>query len=135
MMPICFNVSVYQMDDKGQMVEESTNSTVDNGLQDDAIKSIDTSCVELEVVGNLLSSTFTYVDTEAIQTIQACKSIEDFNISVEENIDYDFSRTREFPDVPFDRASSKENQTEDFCPSNIHDEETTIPTSMQKIPT
>ena len=91
MMPICFNVSVYQMDDKEQMVEESLISKDDkddNGQQDDAPESSDTSFVEMEVVGNPKSSTIISVDTEAIkniQTAQASKSSENFYVSVEEN--------------------------------------------------
>ena len=110
MMPICFNVSVYQMDDKEQMVEESAISKDDNGQQDNATESRDTSFAEMEVVGNPMSSTIIRVDTEAIQNIQtaqASKSNEDFYVSVQDNTSYDFSRTREFPNVPL--ASSKEN--------------------------
>ena len=43
----------------------------------------------------------------------------EFNTPVEENTDYDFSRTRVVPNVPFDSASSKENRTEGFCPANL----------------
>ena len=111
MMPICFNVPVYQIDAKEQMVEKSANSSSDDdsGIQDEAVKSIDTSFVDLNVVGNL---TFTTEDVEAIQTVQASKSTDDFNTSVEEITDYDFSGTRVIPDVPFDSASSKENSSE-----------------------
>ena len=111
MMPICFNVSVYQMDDKEQMVEESAISKDDNGQQAAATESTDTSFVETEVVGNPMSSTIIGVDTEAIQNIQtaqASKSSKDFYVSVEENTSYNFSRTREFPNVPLGSASSKE---------------------------
>ena len=85
------------MDYEQQVVEESASCKDDSGLQDDTPKSIDTSFVEMKVVGNLSLSTITDVDTEAIQTVQAAKSNEDFNISVEEDTSYDFSRIREFP--------------------------------------
>jgi hypothetical protein len=111
MIPTCFNVSVYQMDAKEQAVEKSANSSSkdDICIQDEAVKSIDTSFVDLNVVGNLA---FTTEDVEAIQTVQASKSTDDFNTSVEEITDYDFSGTRVIPDVPFDSASSKENSSE-----------------------
>ena len=65
-----------------------------------------------------MSSTINIEDTEAIQIVQAIKSKEDFKISVEEDASYDFSRTREFPDVPLDNASGKENQTRGFLSCN-----------------
>ena len=43
-----------------------------------------------------------------------------FNIQEFSN---ELSRTREFPDVPFDNASINENRIEDLCPSNVHHEE------------
>ena len=91
MMPISFNVSVYQIDNKEQMVGEyaiSKDDKDDNGLQDDVSESSDTSFVEMEVVGNPKSSTIISVDTEAIKNIQraqASKSSENFYVSVEEN--------------------------------------------------
>jgi hypothetical protein len=99
------------MDAKEQVVEKSANSSSkdDICIQDEAVKSIDTSFVDLNVVGNLA---FTTEDVEAIQTVQASKSTDDFNTSVEEITDYDFSGTRVIPDVPFDSASSKENSSE-----------------------
>ena len=99
MMPICFNVSVYQMDAKEQMVERSANSSYndDSGIQDEAVEGIDTSFVDLNVVGNLAC---TNEDVEAIQRVQASKSTDDF---------YNFPGTRVIPNVMFD-ASSKENR-------------------------
>ena len=68
MMPTCFNVSVYQVDAKEQMVKICQfHSNDDNDIQDEAVKSIDTSFVDLNVVGNLA---FTTSDVEAVQTVQ-----------------------------------------------------------------
>ena len=80
-MPICFDVSVYQTDAKDQMVEKSTNSRTNDDcrIQDEAGQSIDASFVALTVVGNRLSSV-TYEDVEAMQ---APKSTNELNIPVE----------------------------------------------------
>ena len=69
MMSICFNVAVYLMDAKDQMVEKSTNSSANDDcrIQDEAGQSIDASFVDLTVVGNLLSSSVTSEDVEAMQ--------------------------------------------------------------------
>ena len=95
MLHICFNVSVYLMDAKDQTVEKSANSSSndDSRIQDEAVQSIDTSYVDLKVVGSLSFSSVIHEDVEAIQ---ACKSTDDFNTFVEGNTGYDFSGTRVF---------------------------------------
>ena len=101
------------MDAKDQMVEKSANSSSndDSRIQDEAVQNIHTSFVDLTVVGNLLSLSVTIEDVEAIQ---ASKSNDDFNTSAEGNTDCDFSRSRVFPNVPFDIESSCRMLIKDF---------------------
>ena len=96
MLPFCFNVPVYLMVAKDQMVEKTANSSSNDDchIQDEAGESIDSSFVDLTVVGNLLSSSVTNEDVEAMQ---ASQSTDDINTSAEGNTDCDFPGLGFFP--------------------------------------
>ena len=108
-MPICFNVSVYQTDPTQQGQKFLSIPVLWIQLSH---KNIDASFVEEVVVENLLSSSVTHKDVEAIQ---ALKYTDYAYTSVKDNTYDDFSST--VPDVPLDSESSKEIETEKYCPS------------------
>ena len=110
MMPICFNVSVYQMDSKQQVVEISSNSSAtDTVVSQDDGRNIDTSFVEEAVVEN----------PSSLKDVQAMQALEytDFSYtSAKDNTGNGFSSTRGFSDVLFNTESSKEIVSEKYCP-------------------
>ena len=70
MMPICFNVSVYQMDSKQQVVEPANSSVMDTVFSQDDERNIDTSFVEEVVVENPSSLSVTHKDVKAMQALE-----------------------------------------------------------------
>ena len=68
MVPICFNVSVYLMDATRQRMEKSIISKEDKcGVQDEAVRTSDTSLIDELVVVNPISALATLADKEDIK--------------------------------------------------------------------
>ena len=80
----------------------------------------------MEVLGDFYVSSVNEMHTEEVQTVQALKSNEGFNVSVEANDEdavNDVSRTRVISEVLSDKESDKDNRTETFWPSTVQDVE------------
>ena len=67
MMPICFNVSVYQMDSKQQMVGPANSRAMDTVFSHDDEQNIHTSFVDDVVVENPSSLSVTQKDVKPMQ--------------------------------------------------------------------
>ena len=109
MVPICFNVSVYLMDATRQRMEKSIISKEDKcRIQDEAVRTSDTSLLDELVLVNPISVSATIADKEDIKASE----IYDASQNLAKNNDGNFSSTGVFPTVQFDNESSKENQSE-----------------------
>ena len=87
----------------------------------DEVKDENMNAIYLEVVD---SPTMTPALLHETETCKAMMSKMDCTMSAEDKSDMvaiDSSKTREFPDVSFDKMSDKENLIEEICPSKIQD--------------
>ena len=106
MVPICFNVSVYLM-------EKSNISKKDKcRIQDEAVRTSDTSLLDEVVMVNPISVTSSHADNEDIKASE----IYDSSQNLANSTDGNFSNNGIFPIVQFDNESGKENQSEVASP-------------------
>ena len=113
MVPICFNVSVYLMDATRQRMEKSIISKEDKcRIQDEAVRTSDTSLLDAVVTVNPISVPATLANNENIKASEIYDASQNFAKSTDGN----FARTGIFPIVQFDNESRKENQSEVASP-------------------
>ena len=120
MVPICFNGSVYIMDATRQTMEKFNISKEDEcRIQDEAVKTSDTSLLDEVVMVNPISVPATLADKEDIKASETYDASQNLAKNQSEvasphlllNVDSDFSSTKVFLSVLLDSGSSKENPT------------------------